>query len=100
MKTRTVWLSTFLFAAALSPVFLQTNTCTPIGNARLAVLELWVPDMQGENVIEGFESYALFYDAESGLIVRAHLDVDFYTARDRGRLEEKVSVRGQLRIER
>jgi hypothetical protein len=47
MKSRTLRLSTFLFAAALSPVFLQTNTCAPIGNARLAVLELWVPDVQG-----------------------------------------------------
>jgi hypothetical protein len=59
-----VWLSTFLFAAVLSPVVLQADTCTPIGNARLAVLELWVPDVQGVNVIEGFESYVLFYDAE------------------------------------
>jgi len=43
---------------------------------------------------------ALFYDAASGLIVQAHLDVDVYTARDRGRIEEKVSVVGQLRIQR
>jgi len=60
---RSAWLSTFLFAAVLSPVLLQTNACTPIGNARLAVLELWVPDAQGESVIEGFDPDVLTYDA-------------------------------------
>jgi hypothetical protein len=61
---RSAWLSTFLFAAVLSPVLLQTNACTPIGNARLAVLELWVPDAQGESVIEGFDPDVLTYDAQ------------------------------------
>lgn len=60
---RCVWLSTFLFAAVLSPVVLQADTCTPAGNARLSALELWVPDVQGENVIEGFRPDALWYDA-------------------------------------
>jgi hypothetical protein len=60
---RSVWLSTFLFAAVLSPMLLQTNTCIPIGNARLAVLELRVGDAQGEDVIEGFNPYVLLYDA-------------------------------------
>ena len=60
---RHVWFSTFLFAAVLSPVLLQTNTCIPLGNARLAVLELWVPDSQGVNVIEGFDPDVLTYDA-------------------------------------
>lgn len=43
---------------------------------------------------------ALFYDAGSGLIVEAHLDVDVYLARDRGRLEEKIRVVGQMHISR
>jgi len=63
MKRR-VWLSTFLFAAALSPVLLQTNTCTPVDHARLAVLELWVPDLQGVNVIEAFNPRYIAYDAQ------------------------------------
>ena len=43
---------------------------------------------------------ALFYDSTSGLIVEGHLDVDVYVARDRGRLEEKIRVVGQMHIAR
>ena len=43
--------------------FLQTNTCTPPDQARLAVLELWVPDLQGVNVVEGFNPAAISYSA-------------------------------------
>jgi hypothetical protein len=60
---RHAWLSTFLFAAVLSPVLLQTETCESSVSARLAVLELWVPDLQGENVIEGFDPNVLQYRA-------------------------------------
>jgi hypothetical protein len=63
MMTRPAWLSTFLFAAALSPVLLQADTCIAVGNARLDVLELWVPNLQGESVIEGFDPDVLRYDA-------------------------------------
>jgi len=59
-----VWLSTFLFAAVLSPVLLQTNTCEPVDHARLSVLELWVPDVRGANVIEGFNPSYIVYDAQ------------------------------------
>ena len=63
MTTRNQWLSTFLFAAALSPVLLQAQTCEPVDHARLSVLELWVPDLQGVNVIEGFNPSYISYDA-------------------------------------
>lgn len=51
---RRAWLSNLLFAAVVSPALLQANTCNPPGNASLETLELWVPDLQGVNVITGF----------------------------------------------
>jgi hypothetical protein len=41
-----------------------------------------------------------FYDVESGLVVECHVDVDVNCTRDRGRLEERVRVVGQLTITR
>lgn len=42
----------------------------------------------------------VFYDAETGLVVEAHVDVDVNCTRDRGRLEDRVRVVGQLTISR
>jgi hypothetical protein len=63
MMRRSVFLSTFLFAAALSPVLLQSNTCTPAGNAKLAVLELRVGSATGENMIKNFSPNVIVYQA-------------------------------------
>ena len=61
---RSVFLSTFLFAAVLSPITLQPYTCgPPPAEARLAVLELRVGNFDGENVIEGFDPDVFSYDA-------------------------------------
>jgi hypothetical protein len=58
-----VFLSTFLFAAVLSPITLQPYTCgPPPAQARLAVLELRVGSFAGENTIEGFNSNVFSYD--------------------------------------
>ena len=64
MTTRTRWLSTFLFAAVLSPVLLQTETCAPSASARLAVLELRVGTVQGEDTIQGFNPWVQSYRAQ------------------------------------
>jgi hypothetical protein len=61
---RHVWLSTFLFAAVLSPVLLQTNTCAPSASARLSVLELRVGTVQGEDTIKGFNPWVQSYRAQ------------------------------------
>ena len=63
MMKRSVFLSTFLFAAVLSPITLQPYTCgPPPEQARLAVLELRVGSFAGENTIEGFNSNVFSYD--------------------------------------
>lgn len=59
---RSVFLSTFLFAAVLSPITLQAYNCAPPLEARLSVLELRVGDFHGENVIEGFDPNVFSYD--------------------------------------
>ncbi|MBW2381867.1 MAG: hypothetical protein JRG70_20445, partial [Deltaproteobacteria bacterium] len=60
---RSVFLSTFLFAAVLSPITLQPYTCgPPPAEARLAILELRVGSFSGENTIEGFNSNLFSYD--------------------------------------
>ena len=60
---RSVLLSSFLVAAVLSPVALYGNTCLPVGDAKLAVLQLRVDSFLGENTIEGFDPDVLSYDA-------------------------------------
>jgi hypothetical protein len=61
---RSVFLSTFLFAAVLSPITLQPYTCgPPPAEARLAVLELRVGSFAGENTIEGFNPNVFSYEA-------------------------------------
>ncbi len=59
---RSVFLSTFLFAAVLSPITLYGNDCAPPADARLAILELRVESFHGENVIEGFDPSVFSYD--------------------------------------
>ena len=60
---RSVFLSTFLFAAVLSPITLQPYTCgPPPEQAQLAVLELRVGSFAGENTIEGFNPNVFSYD--------------------------------------
>jgi len=60
---RSVFLSTFLLAAVLSPITLQPYTCgPPPEQARLAVLELRVGSFAGENTIEGFNPNVFSYD--------------------------------------
>ena len=63
MMKRSFFLSTFLFAAVLSPIVLYGYTCAPPQEARLSVLELRVGDFHGENVIEGFAPEVFSYDA-------------------------------------
>ena len=60
---RSVFLSTFLFAAVLSPITLYGNDCAPPADARLATLELRVGSFHGENTIEGFDPNVFSYDA-------------------------------------
>ena len=60
---RSVFLSTFLFAAVLSPITLYGNDCAPPADARLSVLELRVGSFHGENVIEGFDPNVFSYEA-------------------------------------
>ncbi|MBW2380309.1 MAG: hypothetical protein JRG70_12295, partial [Deltaproteobacteria bacterium] len=60
---RSVFFSTFLFAAVLSPIVLQSSTCAPTGTASLVVLELRLGSFEGDNTIEGFSSNAYSYDA-------------------------------------
>ena len=60
---RSVFLSTFLFAAVLSPITLYGNDCAPPADARLAILELRVGSFHGENTIEGFDPNVFSYDA-------------------------------------
>ena len=61
--TRSVFLSTFLLAAVLSPITLQPYTCgPPPEQARLAVLALRVGSFAGENTIEGFNPNVFSYD--------------------------------------
>ena len=60
---RSVFLSTFLFAAVLSPITLHGNDCAPPADARLAILELRVGSFHGENTIEGFDPNVFSYDA-------------------------------------
>jgi hypothetical protein len=60
---RSVLLSTFLFAAVLSPIFLYGYTGAPRPDARLAVLELRAGDFHGENLIEGFDPNVFSYGA-------------------------------------
>ena len=64
---RTVLLSTFLFAAAL--VLLQADYCSPSPYPKLSKLELYVPDINGQNMIERLTS-ADFCNA------RQHLQCD------------------------
>jgi hypothetical protein len=61
--TRQTLLSTFLFAAVLSPVALYGDSCLPPRSAELAVLQLRVESFHGENVIEAFDPNVLSYDA-------------------------------------
>ncbi len=58
---RSVFLSTFLFVAVLSPITLNSFTCAPPADARLTVLELRVGDFHGENVIENFSPNVFSY---------------------------------------
>jgi len=60
---RSVFLSTFLLAAVLSPIVLYGYTCVPPQEARLSVLQLRVGDFHGENVIKGFDPEVFSYDA-------------------------------------
>ena len=62
---RSIFFSTFLFAAVL--VLLQTDYCTTSPYPKLARLELYVPDINGQNVIIGFRPDAIFYEAELSL---------------------------------
>ncbi len=57
-----VFLSTFLFAAVLSPITLQGYDCAPPPTAKLSVLELRVGTFSGENTIEGFNPNVFSYD--------------------------------------
>jgi hypothetical protein len=60
---RSVYFSTFLFAAVLSPIISQPYTCgPPPKEARLAVLELRIGSFSGENIVEGFEPNVFSYD--------------------------------------
>jgi hypothetical protein len=59
---RTVFLSTFLFAAAL--VLLQTDYCSPSPYPKLSKLELYVPDINGQNAISGFRPDGILYEVE------------------------------------
>ena len=53
-----------MLAVVLSSALLQTESCEPAGNARLAVLELWVGAGQGVNALPEFEPNGLFYLAQ------------------------------------
>jgi hypothetical protein len=59
---RSVFLSTFLVAAVLSPITLQGYNCAPPPTAKLSILELRVGSFSGENVIEGFNPNVFSYD--------------------------------------
>ncbi|MGB5546149.1 MAG: hypothetical protein WBM74_06220, partial [Polyangiales bacterium] len=61
---RSVLLSTFLFAAVLSPMLLQTNYCDLEKYQKLATLELYVPDINGQNVISDFNPDGILYKVE------------------------------------
>jgi hypothetical protein len=50
-----------LFAAALTPALLQTDTCMVPDGAMLAVLELRVGSAEGEDTIDGFDPEVLLY---------------------------------------
>ena len=67
-KKQSVWLSTFLFAAVLSPIFLQPVDCNPpASDTSLAVLEFRVGSTGGENKLIGFspsiKDYSVDLDA-------------------------------------
>jgi hypothetical protein len=53
-----------LFAAALTPALLQTDTCMVPDGAMLAVLELRVGSAEGEDTIDGFDPDVLIYRAQ------------------------------------
>ena len=61
---RTVLLSTFLFAAVLVPMLLQSEYCSTDPYPKLARLELYVPDINGQNVIQNFNPDYLLHEVE------------------------------------
>ncbi len=61
---RSVLLSSFLVAAVLTPMLLQTNYCDLEKYQKLATLELYVPDINGQNVISDFDPDGILYKVE------------------------------------
>ena len=61
---RSVLLSSFLVAAVLTPVLLQTDYCNLEKYQKLATLELYVPDINGQNVISDFDPDGILYKVE------------------------------------
>ena len=61
---RPILLSTFLFVAVLTPVLLQSNECSIESYPKLARLELYVPDINGQNVISDFNPDGILYKVE------------------------------------
>jgi len=61
---RSVLLSSFLVAAVLTPMLLQTNYCNLEKYQKLATLELYVPDINGQNVISDFDPDGILYKVE------------------------------------
>ena len=59
---RSIFFSTFLFAAVL--VLIQTDYCSPSPYPKLSKLELYVPDINGQNVISGFRPDGILYKVE------------------------------------
>jgi hypothetical protein len=64
---RSILLSTFLFAAVLAPILLQSNECSIDSYPKLARLELYVPDISGQNMISGFRPDGILYEVELSL---------------------------------
>jgi hypothetical protein len=62
--TRSVFFSTFVLAAALAPIVLQSNDCSLSPYPKLSRLELYVPDVNGQDVISGFRPEGILYRVE------------------------------------